>query len=178
MTLDAEVARAEAILPRKTIVELAKLLTDSDDTVSIELLPNQALCLWRQSVIVSKVVDGKFPDYNRVIPLITTKSFLINRQPLFWRCNAQRFWPMKIPWRAPDPGLGQPVDQCTNSEQEEAEEELKSPTGAPLEIGFQHQLPDRCADQSASGHAATGVWRRQPQRAGSPLPSRRISNTS
>lgn len=138
MTLDAEVARAEAILPRKTIVELAKLLADSDDTVSIELLPNQARFAFGQSVIVSKVVDGKFPDYNRVIPLDNDKIFLINRQPLLQALQRaailanEKFRGVRLTLAA-----GSLSIQCTNSEQEEAEEELEiAYQGAPLEIGF------------------------------------------
>ena len=138
MTLDAEVARAEAILPRKTIVELAKLLTDSDDTVSIELLPNQARFAFGQSVIVSKVVDGKFPDYNRVIPLDNDKIFVIHRQPLLQALQRaailsnEKFRGVRLTLAA-----GSLSIQCTNSEQEEAEEELEiAYQGAPLEIGF------------------------------------------
>lgn len=138
MTLDAEVARAEAILPRKTIVELAKLLTDSDDTVSIELLPNQARFAFGQSVIVSKVVDGKFPDYNRVIPLDNDKIFVIHRQPLLQALQRaailanEKFRGVRLTLAS-----GSLSIQCTNSEQEEAEEELEiAYQGAPLEIGF------------------------------------------
>ena len=60
--------KQEVILPRKTIIELSKLLEDSDDSVAIELSSAQAKFKFGNVVLVSKLVDGKFPDYGRVIP--------------------------------------------------------------------------------------------------------------
>src|SRR5438309_6374736 len=61
-------SKQEVILPRKTIIELSKLLDDSDDSVAIELSSAQAKFKFGNVVLVSKLVDGKFPDYGRVIP--------------------------------------------------------------------------------------------------------------
>ena len=58
----------EVILPRKTVLELGKLLEDSDAEVKIDLLANQVRFRFGNIELVSKVVDGKFPDYTRVIP--------------------------------------------------------------------------------------------------------------
>src|SRR5258708_5071454 len=68
LPLPASVQRQEAIVPRKTVVELTKLLADSDEDVAIELSPAQAAFAFGNIELVSKLVDGKFPDYTRVIP--------------------------------------------------------------------------------------------------------------
>jgi DNA polymerase-3 subunit beta len=67
-TLQAGLPRLEVIVPRKTVLELTKLLADSDDEVRIELAPTQAAFSFGAVELVSKLVDGKFPDYTRVIP--------------------------------------------------------------------------------------------------------------
>jgi DNA polymerase-3 subunit beta len=59
----------EVILPRKTIVELFKLLQDGDDaTITLELSENQIKAAFSDVTISSKIIDGKFPDYEKVIP--------------------------------------------------------------------------------------------------------------
>jgi len=58
----ANLAKSEVILPRKTIVELYKLLQDSDEQINVELLSNQVRFSFGSTVIISKIVDGKFPD--------------------------------------------------------------------------------------------------------------------
>ena len=77
--VEANLPKSEVILPRKTIIELYKLLQDIDDPINIEVLANQVRFSFGSTVIISKVVDGKFPDYNRVIPLDNDKIFLIER---------------------------------------------------------------------------------------------------
>ncbi|MBV9359953.1 MAG: DNA polymerase III subunit beta, partial [Betaproteobacteria bacterium] len=68
MPVQAGTARQEAIIPRKTVVELTKLLADSDEEVKIELSATQAGFSFGTIQVVSKLIDGKFPDYTRVIP--------------------------------------------------------------------------------------------------------------
>ena len=134
----ATLARAEVILPRKTILELYKLLADSDDEITIELLANQVRFSFGSTVIISKVVDGKFPDYNRVIPLDNDKIFLIERLQFLHALQRaailanEKFRGVRLVLRD-----GSMSILCTNSEQEEAEEELEIDYhGGELEIGF------------------------------------------
>jgi DNA polymerase-3 subunit beta len=68
LKLAADLPRQEVIVPRKTVLELSKLLADSDDEVSIQLSSTQAAFSFGSVELVSKLVDGKFPDYTRVIP--------------------------------------------------------------------------------------------------------------
>src|SRR5256886_7064041 len=72
--------KQEVILPRKTIIELSKLLEDSDDSVAIELSSAQAKFKFGNVVLVSKLVDGKFPDYGRVIPQNHPKKLKLERR--------------------------------------------------------------------------------------------------
>ena len=75
-------ARQEVILPRKTVLELGKLLGDSDDPVTLDVLANQVRFRFANVELVSKVVDGKFPDFNRVIPVGHTKQVELDRVEL------------------------------------------------------------------------------------------------
>jgi DNA polymerase-3 subunit beta len=136
--VEATLPKAEVILPRKTILELYKLLQDSDDEINIEVLANQVRFSFGSTVIISKVVDGKFPDYNRVIPLDNDKIFLIERLTFLHALQRaailanEKFRGVRLVLAA-----GKMSILCTNSEQEEAEEELEiAYQGGELEIGF------------------------------------------
>src|SRR5580765_5980931 len=74
--------RQEVILPRKTVLELSKLLSDSDDPLTLDILANQVRFRFANIELVSKVVDGKFPDYNRVIPTSNSKRIAFERTQL------------------------------------------------------------------------------------------------
>jgi len=56
------------IIPKKTINELCKLLSDSNDEVTINLDPNKIIFYIGSTVLISKLIDGNFPEYERVIP--------------------------------------------------------------------------------------------------------------
>src|SRR6185295_708519 len=80
--IDGEYQRQEVILPRKTVLELSKLLDPVDSPVNLDLLANQVRFRFANIELVSKVVDGKFPDYNRVIPTTNTKRIAFERTEL------------------------------------------------------------------------------------------------
>src|SRR5882672_11019254 len=67
MPLGASLPRQEAIVPRKTVLELGKLLAENDEEVNIEIAPTQAAFRFGPVELVTKLIDGKFPDYTRVI---------------------------------------------------------------------------------------------------------------
>ncbi|MBN4659193.1 DNA polymerase III subunit beta, partial [Escherichia coli] len=67
-TLDVEMPRQEVILPRKTVLELQRLLKDEDTPIEMRFAGNQAKFTFSGMEFVTKLVEGKFPDYNRVIP--------------------------------------------------------------------------------------------------------------
>src|SRR5581483_8059672 len=138
LAIGGDYTRAEVILPRKTVLELSKLLEDSDTPVTIDILANQARFRFGNVELVSKVVDGKFPDYNRVIPSGHSKEIELDRLTLLSSLQRaailsnEKFRGVRLVL-----GDGQLRIICTNSEQEEAEEELPvGYSGDSLDIGF------------------------------------------
>jgi DNA polymerase III subunit beta len=88
--------------------------------------------------LVSKVVDGKFPDYTRVIPTGYKKHFLISRIGLLQALQRAAILSNEkfrgVRWVLANNSLR---IVCTNAEQEEAEEEIEVQFGVePLDIGF------------------------------------------
>lgn len=79
ITLDQSKDKKEIILPRKTVLELSKQLKDNDDPVTIEFFQNKVRFTFADIILISKVIDGKFPDYNRVIPIENTRQFKLDR---------------------------------------------------------------------------------------------------
>lgn len=137
-TIAGDLAKTEVILPRKTVLELNKLLSGGKEPLHIELLHNQVRFTCNHTVIVSKIIDGKFPDYNRVIPLDNDKIFVTDRLQLLAALERsailanEKFRGARLLLA---PGSLKIV--CSNSENEEAEEELEiAYSGEALEAGF------------------------------------------
>jgi DNA polymerase-3 subunit beta len=80
MPLEAAVPRQEVIVPRKTVLELTKLLGDGDEEARIELSASRLRFPSIGGTGV-EVVDGKFPDYTRVIPG-NRNALLLERESL------------------------------------------------------------------------------------------------
>lgn len=130
--------KQEVILPRKTIIELSKLLGDNDDPVEIELSAAQAQFRFGKVTLVSKLVDGKFPDYGRVIPQNQPKKLKLERTVLLQALQRAAILTSDkfrgVRWILADGSL---KISCNNTEQEEAQEELDvSYKGETLDIGF------------------------------------------
>ncbi len=70
------------IIPKKTIYELSKLLSDLDEEIEIIISSNKIIFLINNLVFVSKLIDGSFPDYKRVIPTENNNIVEINREKL------------------------------------------------------------------------------------------------
>lgn len=130
----------QVILPRKGVGEMAKLLADGDGKAEarFELGSNHLRMEVDNVVFTSKLIDGKFPDYRRVIPEKGNISIICDREALrqaFHRASVlsnEKYRGMRV--RLSDNLL---VATVHNPEQEEAEEELEvSYAGEPLEIGF------------------------------------------
>ncbi|HWB48764.1 MAG TPA: DNA polymerase III subunit beta [Stellaceae bacterium] len=56
------------IVPRKTVIELRKLVEEGDDEVQVSLGDTKIRCAIGEAALTSKLIDGTFPDYDRVIP--------------------------------------------------------------------------------------------------------------
>jgi DNA polymerase-3 subunit beta len=137
--LEAEVpSKQEVILPRKTVLELQRLLKDEDAAIEMRFASNQAKFQFAGLEFVTKLVEGKFPDYNRVIPKNHKNSVVLGRAPLLASLQraailtSEKFKGVRVNI---EPGLLKIAS--SNAEQEEAKEEIEVDyAGDPIEIGF------------------------------------------
>ena len=137
-TLDVEVPRQEVILPRKTVLEMLRLLSDKEGAIDMQFANNQAKFVFDGMEFVTKLVEGKFPDYNRVIPKNHKNSITLGRAPLL-AClqrtailTSEKFKGVRLNL---EPGLLRVASN--NAEQEEAVDELEIDySGDSIEIGF------------------------------------------
>ena len=67
------------IIPKKTVNELHKLLSDFDGLVKINLSSNKIVFFVGESILISKLIDGNFPDYKRVIPKENKNTLKVDR---------------------------------------------------------------------------------------------------
>lgn len=128
----------QVIVPRKGILELARLLTEQDAEVAIVLGQHHIRANTGEFTFTSKLVDGKFPDYERVLPRGGDKLVLADRQGLreaFSRTailSNEKYRGIRLTLAS-----GLLKIQANNPEQEEAEEEIVVDyNGSGLEIGF------------------------------------------
>jgi len=128
----------QAILPRKGVLELQRLLADGDHEVRISLGSNHLRAHLADFTFTSKLVDGKFPDYDRVLPKGGDKEVLAEREELrqaFSRTailSNEKFRGVRITLSE-----GAITMVANNPEQEEAEEQVTvNYSGDSLEIGF------------------------------------------
>ncbi|MBD9413452.1 DNA polymerase III subunit beta [Pseudomonas sp. PDM16] len=128
----------QVIVPRKGILELARLLTEQDGEVAIVLGANHIRATTGEFTFTSKLVDGKFPDYERVLPRGGDKLVVGDRQALreaFSRTailSNEKYRGIRLQLAS-----GLLKIQANNPEQEEAEEEVVVDyNGGSLEIGF------------------------------------------
>jgi DNA polymerase III subunit beta len=135
---ELSLAKQEVIIPRKTVLELQRLLNDSEEPVSISLAPNQVRFDFGSVELVSKLVEGKFPDYQRVIPQGYQNSTTIERDVLAAALaraailTSEKFKGVRFGLSAEGIKV-----QVTNAEQEEAVEDLDCEyQGQPLNVGF------------------------------------------
>jgi DNA polymerase-3 subunit beta len=66
------------ILPRKTVFQLCSLLTETREKLSMQTSENKIKFKLGKMKLISKVIDGKFPDYKKVVPTNNEKSLIIS----------------------------------------------------------------------------------------------------
>jgi DNA polymerase-3 subunit beta len=164
-TLEVEMPRQEVILPRKTVLELMRLLREEPDAkggkaarageageadagadaaigsppvIEMCFAGNQAKFRFSGLEFVTKLVEGKFPDYNRVIPKNHRNRLVTGRAPLLASLQraailtSEKFKGVRVNL---DPGVLR--ISSSNAEQEEAREEIEVDyAGDAIEIGF------------------------------------------
>jgi DNA polymerase-3 subunit beta len=129
---------AQVIVPRKGVVELARLLINEDQDAEVIVGGNHIRVVTADFTFTSKLIDGKFPDYERVLPRNSTKVVLGSRADL-----KQAFARTAILSNEKYRGIrmlltsGELRIVANNPEQEEAEETVAVEyQGDSLEIGF------------------------------------------
>jgi DNA polymerase-3 subunit beta len=148
-TLDVDMPKQEVILPRKTVLELQRLLKDdgkgkdangeaADQLIEMRFAGNQAKFSFGGLEFVTKLVEGKFPDYNRVIPKNHKNHITLGRTTLLASLQraailtSEKFKGVRMNFAPGVLGIA-----SSNAEQEEAKEEVEIDYGGDsFEIGF------------------------------------------
>jgi len=143
------------IIPRKTVGELQKLVDDPETTVFIELSDTKIRFTIGAVVLTSKLIDGTFPDYQRVIPTNNDKRMVIDRES-FARAVDRVSTVSSERGRAVKLSIadGQLTLAVNNPDSGSATEELPAEYDAePLEIGFNARYLLDVAAQLSGGNA-------------------------
>jgi len=138
LDLSEENKTVRVIVPRKGILELQRFLDESDEVISIIIGPHHIRAVTKDLMLTSKLLDGRFPDYERIIPREGSKVMVGRRELLkdaFYRAAAlftEKFRGVRL----------QLTNGClkitaTNPDRVEVEEDLGvNNEGDELEIGF------------------------------------------
>ena len=78
LEIDNSIDFASLILPRKTVFQLCSLLAESSDKLSVQTSDNKIKFTLGNMKLISKVIDGKFPDYKKVVPTTNDKTLLVS----------------------------------------------------------------------------------------------------
>ncbi|WP_221075440.1 DNA polymerase III subunit beta [Agarivorans aestuarii] len=136
--LEQPLQAQQVIVPRKGVIELARMLEHEDQLVELQIGSNNIRASVQGFTFTSKLVDGRFPDYRRVLPANSDKALISGRDELkqaFSRAailSNEKFRGVRLQLE-----FGSLKITANNPEQEEAEEILDVDYQAEdLEIGF------------------------------------------
>lgn len=137
--IDADLTdNKQVIIPRKGVSELQRLLSDTDEEINIILGNNHIQCSLTHQRFTSKLIDGRFPDYKRVMPESSGNNMLFNREAL-----KQALVRASILSNEKYRGIRMIIDnnllklQAQNPDQEEADVELEIVYDGPIiEMGI------------------------------------------
>ena len=128
----------QAIVPRKAITELNRIIEDNDNEISVSFNANHMRVELDSLIFTSKLIDGRFPDYDKVIPKNQDKSIIIDRHELQNTLNRaailtnEKFRGVRLIVTKDKMSVS-----ANNPDQEEAFDEIKVEyTGDDIEIGF------------------------------------------
>lgn len=139
ISLDKNVkGEKQVIVPRKGVQEIMRLLDNSDELIEMQLGVNHLCVKTNDFVFTSKLIDGRYPDYTKVVPHAESKQLKLPRES--FRETLSRVAILSSEkYRGVRLSLGNKMLQVTahNPEQEEAQEEISADyMGEGLEIGF------------------------------------------
>jgi len=136
-TIEGNHEKQEIILPRKAVIELSRLLAESDDPVELEFSQQQVKAAFSGITLITKVIEGKFPDYERVIPkyenqLDMDRTLIQQALQRAAILSNEKFRGVRFVLTEKNLNI-----ISSNSEQEEAQEEIETDYhGDALDIGF------------------------------------------
>jgi DNA polymerase-3 subunit beta len=126
------------IVPRKTVTEVQRLIEDSQAEVAVELSSTKIRFSIGDVVLTSKLIDGTFPDYGRVIPTGNDKELTVDKKDFeaavdrVSTVSSERGRAVKLSLSS-----GKLILSVTNPDSGSATEELEVEyDGDPLDIGF------------------------------------------
>ena len=128
----------QIIIPRKAVLELSRLLDGSDNPANCTMSQNHLRVETGPLVFTTKLIDGKFPDYQRVIPVDGNKMMEVSREVLKQSMSRiailsnEKYRGIRLTLSSGNLSI-----QANNPDQEEAEEELQVDyEETEIEIGF------------------------------------------
>jgi DNA polymerase-3 subunit beta len=157
------------IVPRKTVTELRKLIDEFDQDVQVSLSDTKIRFVFGNAVLTSKLIDGTFPDYDRVIPADNDKILEVECKPFaeavdrVSTISTEKSRAVKLTIERNNLVLS-----ATSPENGTATEELEVRyTASPLEIGFNsrylldiaEQIEGECARFALADAASPTVVR-------------------
>ncbi len=128
----------QAIVPRKAVLEMIRILQEGAESVELMLSANHIRLTAQGLMFTAKLIDGRYPDYNKVLPARQTKLVGVDREELRVALSRAAILSNEK-FRGVRLGL---ENHCLkivahNPEQEEAEEEVSTDyAGEPMEVGF------------------------------------------
>ena len=128
----------QLIIPKKGVQELLRLVGDADEEMEIVMSKNHVRIVLNELIFTSKLIDGKYPDYNRVIPELAANPVLA-QQELFRRSLSRASILSTDKYRGVKISLEQDklIALVQNPDQEQAEDEIDVEyAGENLEVGF------------------------------------------
>lgn len=136
---EANSEKLELIIPNKTLSEMARILSDQpDETISLQVTNNQILFALPDVMIISRLIDGRFPDYEPVIPRNSKTFIKLDRKELL-QALKRIFWIATSNSNIVRASIanGQLIFESIDSEIGQAHEELDvTMEGPSLEISF------------------------------------------
>jgi DNA polymerase III subunit beta len=138
LTTEVTVEALQVIVPRKGVAEILRTLPDSDEPVRVGISSNHIAVAVGAQRLISRLIDARYPDYERVLPKEGGGVLTASRELLRQSFNRiailsnEKFRGIRL-----QVGAGSLRVSAQNPELEMAEEELEvSYTGVPLEVGF------------------------------------------
>lgn len=128
----------QVIVPRKGVLEIARFLSASEDLATLSLSGNHIRISVQDLTLTSKLIDGRFPDYQQVLPVNYKRVVRVERAPLREALTRaailanEKYRGVRVTVR---PGVL--LITAHNPEQEQAQEELSiNYDGEEVEVGF------------------------------------------